>query len=107
MKCTEVNHGNKFVEALKEQYDYDVIKAREDYENSMKDFPVAVFDFANLEKVKRLQGLVNLKIHSGFLAWFLFLFFAVLWAPFKLSIYLDTISVLLVITEKLKIPVLI
>lgn len=56
VKSTDVNHGNKFVEALKEQYDYDVIKAREDYENSMKDFPVAVFDFANLEKVKRLQG---------------------------------------------------
>lgn len=56
MKSTEVDFGRKFVDALKEQYDYDVIKAREDYENSMKDFPVSVFDFVNLEKVKRLQG---------------------------------------------------
>lgn len=61
MKCSEVNHGSKFVDALKEQYDYDVIKTREDYENSMKDFSVAVFDFTNLEKVKRLQGLVNFR----------------------------------------------
>lgn len=66
VKCTEVSHGNKFVEALKEQYDYDVVKTREDYENSMKDFPVAVFDFANLEKVKRLQGLVNFSTSSVF-----------------------------------------
>lgn len=56
MKSTEINFGNKFVDALKEQYDFDVIKTREDYENNMKDFPVSVFDFANLEKVKRLQG---------------------------------------------------
>ena len=58
VKSTDVNFGCKFVDALKEQYDYDVVKAREEYENSMKDFDVAVFDFVNLEKVKLLQGFV-------------------------------------------------
>lgn len=59
MKLTDVNFGRKFVDALKEQYDYDVKKAREDYVDSMKDFPVTVFDFVNLEKVKQLQGSVK------------------------------------------------
>lgn len=59
VKSTEVNHGSTFVNALKEQYYVDLKQAREDYEESMKDFAVSVFNFANLEKVKGLHGWVT------------------------------------------------
>lgn len=80
-----------------EQYDYDVIKAREDYETAMRNFDIAVFDFVNLEKVKRLQGFVCFMNNNFLLVklGFYCIFIAGLWIPCKWWIWRLIISVAL------------